>query len=214
MVTTFAPSRPPIGTEQDRMAAPLICTVQEPHCAIPQPNFVPVRPRTSRNTQRSGVSGSMSICRDTPLTSIVITVAATPTDDDIWSLVRPVAELRDLTKGYVGASPSVSLSGKAEDRNRGIAAANFRSDQVVYPYEARDDRYVLRTASIVGDDPTAGRATEGEPQQHLAGSCVQRQQVTGQFTGENHIARGRGHSGHYRFRGVVAPFLLTCGSVN
>ncbi len=78
MVTTFAPSRAPIGTEQERMAAPLICTVQAPHCAIPQANFVPVKPITSRNTQRSGVSGSMSICRDTPLTSIVITVALPP----------------------------------------------------------------------------------------------------------------------------------------
>src|ERR1700686_4743112 len=78
MVTTFAPSRAPIGTEQDRMAVPLICTVQAPHCAIPQANFVPVKPITSRNTQRSGVSGSMSICWDTPLTSIVITASLPP----------------------------------------------------------------------------------------------------------------------------------------
>ena len=82
--------------------------------------------------------------------------------------MRPVAELRDLTKGYVGTSPSVSLSGEAEDRNCGIAAANFWRDQVVYPYEARDDRYVLCTASTVGDDPATGRATKGQPQQHLA----------------------------------------------
>src|SRR4029077_11585656 len=83
MVTTFMPSRAPIGTEQDRIAVPLICTVQAPHCAIPQPNFVPVKPITSRNTQRSGVSGSMSICRDTPLTSIVTTAAIPPG----WRLV-------------------------------------------------------------------------------------------------------------------------------
>src|ERR1700744_556444 len=62
-----------MGTEQERMAVPLICTVQAPHCAIPQPNFVPVKPITSRNTQRSGVSGSMSISRDVPLISIVTT---------------------------------------------------------------------------------------------------------------------------------------------
>ena len=36
------------------------CTVQAPHSAIPQPNFVPVMPSTSRNTQRSGVSPSTS----------------------------------------------------------------------------------------------------------------------------------------------------------
>jgi len=75
MVTTFAPSRAPIGTEHDRMAVPLICTVQAPHCAIPQPNFVPVKPMTSRKTQRSGVSGSMLTCRDTPLTLSVVSVS-------------------------------------------------------------------------------------------------------------------------------------------
>jgi len=31
-----------------------------PHSAMPQPNFVPVMPSTSRNTQRSGVSPSTS----------------------------------------------------------------------------------------------------------------------------------------------------------
>src|SRR5271156_5950722 len=60
------------------MAVPLTCTVQAPHCAIPQPNFVPVKPITSRSTQRSGVSDSMLVCRDAPLTSIVITVALSP----------------------------------------------------------------------------------------------------------------------------------------
>ena len=76
MVVIFAPSSAPIGTEQERIGMPSICTVQAPHCAIPQPNFVPVRPITSRNTQRSGVSGSILTCRDVPLTSIVITVAS------------------------------------------------------------------------------------------------------------------------------------------
>src|SRR6266404_8444511 len=74
MVRICAPSRAPIGTEHDRMAVPLICTVQAPHCAIPQPNFVPVKPITSRSTQRSGVSGSIPICRDAPLMLIVINV--------------------------------------------------------------------------------------------------------------------------------------------
>jgi hypothetical protein len=75
MVVIVAPSSAPIGTEQERIGLPSICTVQALHCAMPQPNFVPVRPTTSRNTQSSGVSGSMLICRDVPLTSIVITVA-------------------------------------------------------------------------------------------------------------------------------------------
>ena len=36
------------------------CTVQAPHCAMPQPYFVPVMPMLSRITHSSGVSGSMS----------------------------------------------------------------------------------------------------------------------------------------------------------
>src|SRR5882762_3347723 len=107
----------------------------------------------------------------------------------------------------------MSLPRKAEHGDRGIAAANFRSDQVVYPYDARDDRHVLPTASAVGDYTTTGRATQVAPQQHLAGSGVQRQQVAGQFTGEYQIALGRRDAGYQRFRGVVAPFLMTCGSV-
>ena len=57
----LAPSRRPIGTEHDRIGAPLMCTVQAPHWAMPQPNFVPVRPTASRKAQSSGVSGSRSI---------------------------------------------------------------------------------------------------------------------------------------------------------
>src|SRR3954464_11140806 len=48
------------GVTQDRVAMPSICTVQAPHWAIPQPNFVPVMPSTSRNTQRSGMSAGAS----------------------------------------------------------------------------------------------------------------------------------------------------------
>ena len=44
----------------DLDTAPSTCTVQAPHCAMPQPNFVPVIPSSSRMTQRSGVSGSIS----------------------------------------------------------------------------------------------------------------------------------------------------------
>ena len=44
----------------DRIGWPSTWTVQLPQRAIPQPNFVPVRPRSSRITQRSGVSGGAS----------------------------------------------------------------------------------------------------------------------------------------------------------
>jgi hypothetical protein len=49
-----------IGVTQERAGAPSMCTVQAPHKATPQPNFVPVIASTSRNTQSSGVSPSTS----------------------------------------------------------------------------------------------------------------------------------------------------------
>jgi hypothetical protein len=48
------------GVMHERVGSPLTCTVQAPQSAMPQPNFVPVMPSTSRNTQSSGVSPSAS----------------------------------------------------------------------------------------------------------------------------------------------------------
>src|ERR1700740_2011802 len=59
LVTCFL-AAPDAGVLQERTGRPSRCTVQAPHCATPQPYFVPVRPRCSRNTQSSGVEGSTS----------------------------------------------------------------------------------------------------------------------------------------------------------
>src|ERR671934_2065716 len=53
--------------EQERCTSSLMCTEQAPHCAMPQPYFVPVRPTCSRITHNSGVSGSTSTSRKVPL---------------------------------------------------------------------------------------------------------------------------------------------------
>src|SRR3954462_15244841 len=55
------------GTEQERCTSPLRCTEQAPHCATPQPYFVPVRPTCSRITHSSGVSSSTFTSRTLPL---------------------------------------------------------------------------------------------------------------------------------------------------
>jgi hypothetical protein len=49
--------------------------MQAPHSAMPQPNFVPVMPSTSRNTHKSGVSPSTSTVRSTPLILIVVAMS-------------------------------------------------------------------------------------------------------------------------------------------
>src|SRR5688572_19424050 len=48
------------GKEQERTARPRRCTVQAPHWAIPQPNFVPFKLRTSLMTHKRGVSAGTS----------------------------------------------------------------------------------------------------------------------------------------------------------
>src|SRR5438105_866077 len=62
IVVMALPCAAATGKEQERTGCPPTCTVQAPHAAIPQPYFVPVRPRSSRSTQSSGVSGSASTC--------------------------------------------------------------------------------------------------------------------------------------------------------
>src|SRR6266568_7806763 len=67
MVVICFPSAPLTGKEQERVATPSIWTVQAPHCAMPQPYLVPVRPTCSRITHNSGVLGSTSISSVLPL---------------------------------------------------------------------------------------------------------------------------------------------------
>src|SRR5262249_48869714 len=61
------PTAAPAGITHDRRGMPSRCTVQAPHKATPQPNFVPFMPIRSRRTQRSGISGSASTLCDLPL---------------------------------------------------------------------------------------------------------------------------------------------------
>src|SRR5882762_7949405 len=60
MVVTFLPATLEIAVIQERVASPLICTVQAPQSAMPQPNFVPVMFRVSRSTHSRGMSGLTS----------------------------------------------------------------------------------------------------------------------------------------------------------
>src|ERR1700693_1808289 len=57
-----------IAVMHDRIASPFLWTVHAPQRAIPQPNFVPVSPRTSRKYQSRGVLGSPSKARSVPFT--------------------------------------------------------------------------------------------------------------------------------------------------
>src|SRR3981081_4589656 len=52
---------------QERTGLPSMWTVQAPHCAMLQPNFVPVKPSKSRSTHSSGMSSGASSVWTLPL---------------------------------------------------------------------------------------------------------------------------------------------------
>src|SRR6202012_5288648 len=64
----------PTGSMQERTGLPSICTVQAPHCAMPQPNLVPVMPSRSRKTQSSGMSAGASNDFVSPLIVRVVAI--------------------------------------------------------------------------------------------------------------------------------------------
>ena len=59
MVVICLPTTAVANVEQERVTIPSMCTLHAPHCPMPHPNFVPVSPKLSRNTQSSGVSSAM-----------------------------------------------------------------------------------------------------------------------------------------------------------
>src|SRR5262249_52002661 len=64
MVVMFLPATDDIAAPHERVATPLIWTVQAPQSCTPQPNFVPVRPSVSRKTHNSGIcAGTSTLCR-------------------------------------------------------------------------------------------------------------------------------------------------------
>src|SRR5476649_1201102 len=95
MVVICLPTASLTGTPQERIATPSTWTVHAPHCAIPQPYLVPVRPTFSRIAQSSGVSASTSTSNALPL--IVRLAIAFPL------LVQPVG------RSFVGSTHRLNL---------------------------------------------------------------------------------------------------------
>src|SRR5215470_11715933 len=64
MVVTLFPATLEIGVPHERVATPLMCTVQAPQSCKPHPNLVPVKPNVSRSTHSNGICGETStLCR-------------------------------------------------------------------------------------------------------------------------------------------------------
>src|SRR6266511_2772074 len=74
-VRTFASCIWQTGARHEFTTSPSTITEQAPHSPSPQPSFVPVKRRSSRNTSRSRFIGGASISRTTPLISKFIFIA-------------------------------------------------------------------------------------------------------------------------------------------
>src|SRR3989475_13338403 len=74
IVVTFLPPTAATGVTQERIGWPARWTVQAPQSAMPQPNFVPVKPTTSRRAHRIGMSVGTSTVWSLPLMLSVIMV--------------------------------------------------------------------------------------------------------------------------------------------
>src|SRR2546423_10550365 len=91
MVSTLWFAAADTGTEHERTGSPFRCTVQAPHCAIPQPNFGPFTSSTSRSTHNSGISGSTSTLCFLPLT--VSSIMESPRSEEHTSELQSLAYL-------------------------------------------------------------------------------------------------------------------------
>ena len=74
MVVICLPMTAEIGMTHERVATPSTKTVHAPQAAMPQPNLVPTRFKSSRNTHSSGLSSGALMVRDFWL---IVSVTAT-----------------------------------------------------------------------------------------------------------------------------------------
>src|SRR5678816_1749369 len=111
LVVIFLPVASETGVLHERTGLPSTCTVQAPQRAIPQPNLVPVRPRVSRSTQSSGVVGSASTLRASPLMSRVIMLSS----------------LRTVTGALLDGGSSDELLRQVADGSKGKGAGQSRA---------------------------------------------------------------------------------------
>src|SRR3981081_4708809 len=126
MVTIFSPALTvEAGRTQLRVGTPSICTVQAPHCAMPQPYLVPVRPIFSLIAQRSGVSGSTSISNALPLI-VRLAIVVSP-----WVCLNCLTPDAGPETGFVQINilrPRRGITGPCRGYGGGRLFATFRAE--------------------------------------------------------------------------------------
>src|SRR5215813_10635008 len=143
MVVTFFPTASPAVTPHERTAAPSMCTVQAPHCAIPHPYFVPVMPMESRITHNSGVSDSTSTSCDFPLI-VRRSILYPPGSDFFARVVRRQSEERKLNS--LARNEQSDCAGNSAHHQKVITAQqDFAPTAIPNIIRPRPVRYGLKT---------------------------------------------------------------------
>src|SRR6266478_4606310 len=123
------------GVMHERTGLPSTWIVHAPHNARPQPNFVPVIPRTSRTTHSIGVSSSTSTLCVFPLIVMVKAMTVSPLfcqrhKKRRWDQTRraKVNLLDDGIGRYVGVSRRGNRAARGpRPRHQGMMDARLRS---------------------------------------------------------------------------------------
>src|SRR6476646_6336875 len=119
MVVTVDSPTLATGITQERNGVPFRCTVQAPHKALPQPNFVPVMPSTSRKTHSKGISPSTSTSCSAPLTLILKAIDQPSWDRaTIFGRLKHNSGISTHSKDRTSGSPDLRFGSLADIRGR------------------------------------------------------------------------------------------------
>src|SRR5215470_19834142 len=110
MLVTFLPATLEIGVMHERVASPLIWTVQAPQRAMPQPNLVPVLFNVSRSTQSRGMSGLTSTDSGLPFKVKLIAMGTSYPRDISYTNFLPLRKTTQIRPKSGRAPDALQLS--------------------------------------------------------------------------------------------------------
>src|SRR6516162_5698269 len=110
MVVIFFPATAETGVMHERVASPLIWTVQAPQRAMPQPNLVPVLFNVSRSTQSRGMSGLTSTDSGLPFKVKLIAMGTSLPRDISYTNFPPLRKTTQIRRKPGRAPPAQQLS--------------------------------------------------------------------------------------------------------
>src|SRR5208337_1293784 len=160
IVVIFFPAMLETAVMHERAGSPSMCTVQAPHSAMPQPNFVPVIFSVSRSTHRRGIWGSTLTVVAFPFSVNVTAISPSLGAADIVHQLPAWMEIRAIPcrrKMRMSGLCKVEMSGSMDGRGaHGNGADRFE------PTRAGPIESVARDTAEASDASSRGPAAESK----------------------------------------------------